>query len=429
MRKYVAVLCALAIAGSLCACKKADKATSAKPKTKPSASTPVTVEGENAPLNLTYTSPFLDGVALVSYLGSDGVEKSAAINTKGEILFHLPEDMPLDGPGYQQGIRVVGNLIYDKTGKVIANPADTGYDALLTGNCNGYVLAKKTDQPVLPAPEASGNPTETVPTPTGTVLVGVLNNKGEWVHEPSADHPVAKAMAAAKQPTEVFTYVTEDVLRVSVDAESAPCYYHFKSNKLTADYVRYASGVDEEGGISYVYRASTDGKREKIVKNMIGDYFFADAFIGRAVTPPTALEESVIGGYKLYDYTGKVLMDVSAYTFETSYYIKGFLLLITTDEVGSRQVVLLDKNGQPVMEPMAMGMLDVCYPPDDSGFVLSTQGAEGMSYTHYDYKGNATPYTGLKNLAGFSEGLALATLLENPDRFCYINQKGEIVIR
>ena len=68
MRKYAAILCTVAMLCGLCACKKADKPADTKPTATTTATTTTTTTvavGVKAPLNLTYTSPFSDGVALV----------------------------------------------------------------------------------------------------------------------------------------------------------------------------------------------------------------------------------------------------------------------------------------------------------------------------------------------------------------------------
>ena len=456
MRKCAAILCAALLTVSACACgKDTDPVTKTTVHriTTTTTTTPVKdytdVPGK-APLNLTYATSFSDGVAFIRYLDSDGVEHAAAINTAADILFELPEDMPFDGPGYKDGIRVVGNVMYDKTGAVIASPELSSYDTLMTGSCGGYVLAKKSEALAQPTPENSlpnvadnTNPTDTdssavpvnpVTPPATKVSVGVLNNKGEWVHELSADHPIAVAMAAATQPTESLEYIAAaGVLKVQVDLASAPQYYHFKDNKLTVDYVRYASfdySPEESAGI---YQMDTDGNKKLVVENVIGDYFFADAFIGRSVTPPTITEtEPTLGTLKLYNYKGEELMDLAAYPLSgpLAFYYGGYLTLPTTDAVGSRLLVVLNAQGQPVMDPLVLGMRDVYYPPDVSGFVVESYTADGaVSYRHYDYTGAVTEYSDVAAFAGFVEGLAAVTMRGDDTHHYYINHRAEIVLR
>ena len=465
MRKCAAILCAVLMTVSACACGK-NKAPTTKttvyttkaPTTTTAPSVNYTEEPGKAPLNLTYATSFSDGVALVSYLDGDGAEHRAAINTAGDVLFELPEDMPFEGEGYKNGVRVVGDVMYDKTGAVIASPEKSGYDSLMTGNCGGYVLAKMAVSTVLPTPElptssttastsassavaedASATTTTTTTAPTEnvpaavTVSIGVLNNEGEWVHPLSTDHPIARAMAAASQPAEMFTYVTEDVLRVYVDAAAAPQYYHFSTNTLTVDYAHYASFEQQGADHAGIYWMAEDGSKELVLKNIIGDYFFDDAFIGRSVTPTfTATEGTIVGPPKLYDYEGNALMDLSAYPLSgpLAFYQNGYLTLPTTDTLGSRLLVVLDAQGNLAFEPLALGMRDVYYPPDVSGFVVESYTADGaVTYRHYDYTGAVTEYTDATSFLGFYEGLAVVTLRGDTERYYYINHRAEIVLR
>ena len=390
---------------------------------------------------------------MISTLAEDGTTHNAAINTAGDVLFEMPTEMPLNGEGYKGGIRVVGNVIYDKTGAVIADPETGGYDTLLTGSCGGYVLAKREEAPSLPAPmpettdsttiptstattaasTTTGGETTTLPdmppvTTTATVYVGVLNNKGEWVQELSADHPVAKIFT----DTVTFRYVKEDVLEVST--ATGVQYYHFSDNTLTADYVRYVSvGQQSEGESIGIYQMAADGTKTLKIENVIGDYFFDTVFIGRTVTIP--LEpgaDPVVGDSKLYDYEGNELMDLAQYPLRepSAYYVWDHLMLLTTDAMGSRLLVVLDKEGNLVFEPLLLGMRDAYYPPDESGFVVESYTADGVaSYRHYDYTGNVTEYNDVTSFGGFVGGLAVATLRGDSQQYYYINHRAEIVLR
>lgn len=448
MRKYTAVLCVLLLLLSLSACGKeqADDVDTAATTTAATTTT-TTEEPIKAALNLTYTSPFSDGIALVRYRDADGAEQAAAINTAGDVLFHLPEDVPLDGEGYKNGIRVVGDLIYDKSGAVIASPEKSGYDSLLTGNCDGFVLAKKVAPIALPAPspeniatsttttaaddgetDATTAPATDIPVTSAVDLsIGVLNNKGEWEHPLAADHPIAAAITAAAQPAENFTYIANDVLQVYVDTSSVPQYYHFSTNTLTPDYARYQSinYQDEDTGI---YRVAEDGSKELVIEDVVSDYSFKDVFIGRTTVLPDEDQEpkTVI---KLYDYSGKALADLSDYPTNGKYFFIADRLLIQTDDgVGNRKLVLLDKSGKEIIESVPLNLRDVVYAPDEAGFVIESHAADGaVSYRHYDYIGNTTDYTDVAAFSGFSEGLAAVTLTDGT--LCYINHLAEIVIR
>lgn len=448
MRQYAAILCAVALTAGLCACGKADKPTDAKPSTTTTAAITTTTaqEGVKAPLHLTYASPFSDGVALVRYRADDGAEQAAAINAAGDILFDLPEDVPLDGEGYKNGIRVANNVIYDKTGAVIASPELSGYDLLMTGNCGGYVLAKKvvTEELPAPAPEnfvnfASDSTTASAPegttTTTGfavpiiknTLQVGVLNNKGEWVHPLSEEHPIALAIAASAQPAENLTVITDDVLMVHVDLSASPQYYSFKANALTPNYEHYESinYQDEDTGI---YRIAADGSKKMVIKDVVSDYFFKDAFIGRTTVLSEAGEAETL--VKLYDYNGKVLADLTDYPLwgNRYYYVYDRMVVPIDDGSGSRQLVILNKDGTDACDPVVLGLRDTFLTPTEIGVMVESHTAEGeVSYCHYGWDGTATPYTDVASVAAFSEGLAVATLADGT--LCYINHLAEIVIR
>ena len=459
MRKYAAILCATLLIGNLTACKKADIPADSKPTTSAvttttTTATTTTQDGVKAPINLTYAGPFSDGVALVRYLDADGVEWSAAINAAGQPLFHLPADVPYEGDGYRNGIRVVDNVIYDKTGAILASPEMSGYDSLMTGNCGGYVLAKKVAPVSLPAPApeaattttAASTTTTTAATddttqttaPTGglnnlpvtsavTLSIGVLNNKGEWVHPLSPEHPIAQAITRAAQPTESLTYLTGDVLMVLADAAATAQYYSFKTNTLTDNYAHYESinYQDEDTGI---YQVAADGTKKMVVENVVSDYFFKDAFIGRTNAENEAGEPITL--VKLYDYSGKVLADLTDYPLwgNRYYYIYDRLIVPIDDGSGNRQLVILHKDGTAACDPVVLGLRDTFYTPDETGVVVESHTADGaVSYCHYAWDGTVTPYTDVATFKGFSEGLAAVTLTDGT--LCYINHKAEIVIK
>ena len=455
MKRSAAILCAALMLTGLCACKKADKAADSKITTTAPTTTTTTIPEEpiKAALNLTYASAFSEGVAFVRYLDADGAELTAAINTAGDVLFSVPADVSIDGAGYKHGIRVVGDVIYDKTGAVIASPEVSGYDRLMTGNCGGYVLAKKlmapADATAPEEPEVTGDPTEATSTTTTTtsateetttttrpvdtepvemvLAVGVLNNKGEWVQPLSPDHPIAVAITNAVVPTERLTYLeSAGVLQVYVDLTGSSQYYHFDDNTLTPNYVHYESinYQDEDTGI---YQVAADGSKKMIIKDVVSEYSFKDVFIGRTTVENE--EGEITTTLKLYDYSGKALADLTDYPTKEKYYFVDDRLLITVDDgSGSRYMAMLGKDGKALIDPVQLNLRDAVYAPDTAGFVVCSLTAEGAaSYRHYDYAGQVTEYADVTAFTTFSEGLAAVTLTDGT--LCYINYKGEIVIR
>ena len=165
MRKFLAVLSAALLLFSLSACGKEEAPAADTGATNTTTTTTNAEAPLKEPLNLTFATPFSDGIAFVR-VAAAGKEKAVAINTAGDILFDLPEGM--ENSRYQNGICVVGNLIYDKSGAVIASPELSGYDTLMTDNCGGFVLAKKVAPLTLPAPVPEAVTTTAADTATGT---------------------------------------------------------------------------------------------------------------------------------------------------------------------------------------------------------------------------------------------------------------------
>ncbi len=79
---------------------------------------------------LVRAQPFSDDLAFVSTVQT--IRPNICINTKGQILFTLPEDVYARA-GYANGIAPLSNDTFiDKTGKVVISPELQGYDYCLT---------------------------------------------------------------------------------------------------------------------------------------------------------------------------------------------------------------------------------------------------------------------------------------------------------
>ncbi|MBE6533946.1 MAG: hypothetical protein E7678_03130 [Ruminococcaceae bacterium] len=130
-----------------------------------------------AGLNIKYGTSFSDGVAFITYQGTGGETKNAAIDKTGNVLYNPTFNIHTN-KGYHNGILVLDNVIYDKVGNVIASPEISGYDALISGNCNGYVLAKKVVE------SYNGD----------KIYLGVIGNDGKWKYELSDQNPIIVAL-------------------------------------------------------------------------------------------------------------------------------------------------------------------------------------------------------------------------------------------
>lgn len=76
---------------------------------------------------------------------------------------------------YSDGVMVWENILYDKQGNIVASPEKNGYHMLISGAVNGYIFACKLGK------DFSGD----------KLYFGVLNTKGEWVRELSAESAMA----------------------------------------------------------------------------------------------------------------------------------------------------------------------------------------------------------------------------------------------
>lgn len=376
-------------------------------------------------LNIKYGTAFSDGVAFIQYMDENENYKTVAIDTTGNILFEPDENFNLERvTGYKNGIMVIDNLIYDKAGKIIASPEITGYDELLTGNCNGYVLARKKEE------SFSGD----------KYYIGVLNNKGTWEHSLSVDNPIVKEFE--KEGADVgslyidssYDYINDTTLKIDIGF-STERYYNIVKNELTNGYVYYESR-NYQGQDAGIYKYDLSGNCTLILKDIVGETFFENAFIG---TPLTWNEDNYIeGGYKIYDYSGNVITDLSDYKFASNcsnngvgeYYVNEHLLIPMDNGNGSKYLCLINKSGKNAFEPIKMGSNDDFYALDENGFVYESVDENDYSnvkYKLYDYSGNITEYEDITDFYGFNEGLALVK--NAAGQYYYINIKGEKVIK
>ena len=409
MKRLSAVLLVLALVLSLAACssqdasKKTSKADDNTTQQGEEQDKQPVIQGEAYALN--GLTNFSDGVAYVCY-EKDNAYYVAAIDTAGNYLFLAGETYNLDRMvSYSGGIRVEENCVYDKTGKLIASPELSGYDRLISGNCNGYVVALKVEESV------SGD----------TYYVGVLNNKGQWQQPLSADHPIVKSYQAQGaslrnihklQPPHECEDATILELLMGIGTDGA--YYNVLTNEVTNGYVHYEDR-HYQGQERGIYRYDTTGERTLIVPEVVGETFFDEVFVGYASWDDHT--------YAVYDYTGKVVTDLSSYTItKAADYHNGYLLAEVDNGTGSTYLCLFNSAGQLVGEAIKKEYGDYYFTLNDDGFVYRKESA----YVFYDYKGNATEFTEVDAMEDFVDGLAACRKVNGT--YCYINTKGEVVI-
>lgn len=371
-------------------------------------------------LNILSGTSFSDGVAFVNYLNKEGNRECAAIDKTGKVLF-IADDIYKSGYDYcyENGILVIDNLIYDKTGKIIASPEMSGYDELLTRNRNGYVLAMKKEE------SFSGD----------KYYIGVLDNKGEWAHPLSEEHPIVKAFQQENVDIDElyisakYDYLSDTTLKIDI-GWSVEKYYNIVLNELTDEYSHYVTDNYN------LYQCDTAGNWTLILENVDIDYTFEDVFIGTEIEWEG--NKVIKKGQKIFDYHGDVLTDLSDYQLDSlfsnhgpgEYYFNEHLLISVDNGSGAQYVCLFNKVGEPAFEPIRVGSRnDDYFPLDENGFVyeLYDENTYSTIYKLYDYNGNVTEYTDIVKFGGFSEGLAV---VENTaGQVYYINAQGEIVIK
>lgn len=378
-------------------------------------------------MNIVSSTNFSGGIAFIQYRDEEGTYHSAAIDTTGKILFMLDETFQYGFPGeYKNGIMVVDELIYDTTGKIIASPEMSGYDELLSENCNGYVLAMKKEESF-----------------TGDKYhVGVLNNKGQWEYALSAENPIAKVYNEqiaqyGKQYSSLYVsdIISETILAIHFSAVGAETqYYNIATNELTAGYIHYEY-QNYQGRDAGIYKYGLSGEKELLLKDKSAEVFFEKVFIGTELSwGEDGYQES---GYKIYDYNGNVITDLSDYKLTGNwsnngpgeYYVKEHLLIPVENGTGAKYLCLINKQGETAFEPIRMGNWDDFYPLDEKGFVYKFEDPDTrkVTYKHYDFSGTIVEYEGLDYFGGFYDGLA--AVKNAAGQIYYINTSGEKVIR
>lgn len=352
---------------------------------------------------------FSDGVAFIVYKDMNNQYVYAAIDTAGKILFE-PDflDSLNRTPTYKNGIFIWENCIYDKTGTILASPELSGYDELISENCDGYVLAKKTVE------SFSGD----------KIQVGVLDKKGSWLHPLSDTNPVAIALMDDAYAS-VGSYSGDYIIHITGQK-----YYNIVTNELTDGHAYYESR-HYQGQPRGIYKCETNGESTLIIPDVYGHIFFDTAFIGNAVIYDDDGYE-IETPYMLYDYNGNVIADLSQYNIVDNsndygpgmYYLNNHLLVTVDNGTGAKYLCLINKAGELAFEPIRMQYYDDYFPLEEHGFVYYDDARN--KYCHYDYSGTVTEYTNIEGFWGFSCGLALVRTTN--DEYCYINVRGEVVI-
>lgn len=396
--------------------------TSTPQITSPDTNPPISMES-HLDMELVYASDFSDGIAFVRFFIEDKnanefYDKTYAIDTKGEVMFDVPFEYA--DQRYNNGVVIVDNTIYNKTGDVVASPEISGYDGLLSNNTYEYILAYKTEEAF-----------------TGDqYYLGVLKNTGEWVVPLTVDHPIIAFFDDSYETAgEIINhllrfsntnydndYLGNNILRLRKSSYEI-YYYNLATNELTSNYEHFEERY-YQGEAAGIYKYDSHGNKELIIANQYISSIFDD----------TILCYDGANTYALYDHNGQLLVDYSEYNIDGILgHYNGYLLCNVLNSTGAHYVCLFDPNGEIVFDPIRIDSYD----PElelfnENGFVLSNnqQGAD-FDCSFYDYSGKATVYDdAILDCNMFGNGLALAEVkCENNERSrCYVDMTGKIII-
>lgn len=371
-------------------------------------------------------SKFRGGVAFIRRMDQNYNYDSyyTAIDSQGKELFrfeNMEYDMIYGGFYYENGIMAIEDKIYDMTGQVIASPDTHDYDFLASDSIGGYVLAVKYEESI------DGD----------TQHVGVLDNQGKWLHPLSADHPILKAGYYVDYGSKVARQ--GDTVMKDNSWNAKWCYDPVENKLVDSEYTySYTYQVDySTWEYKYgIYRYDAQGNSERIVKDVKAEVFLDEVFLGRPMIWSGGNYE--LGGFKLYDYEGNELMDLSAYTIlesEYSYngdkgvcYVDGKLLCTVDNGSGGYYACLFGGNGNKLIEPIRLEGDDYYTQLSEDGFVYvkKNDDYEAGKVLHYDLEGNEIEFKNVKYIGENGEGLY--KVQNHVDQIYYVNAAGEKVV-
>lgn len=408
MKKLIAICLILALCLSLAACGGDETGNKNSSSKKSSASE------KKEEIKIYDGAPFSDGVAVVKLSKSyyPDPARYGIIDKKGNIVGEFEDLMPIvdmhpidihnENYVYRNGVMVINDIVYDKTGKVIASPEISGYTRLLTDSrAGGNILAIRVQQAY------EGDKIE----------MGVLNNKGEWIIPLSKEHPFLDKLTERKPIPSDFevSFVTDKIVQKGIF--SADYYYNLETFEVTEDYEHY--GTEKHYGEYEVYHCNKSGEISQVLNNTEGRIFFDDAFLGK--------KDEIVG---LYDYTGKKIIDFSGYDIFDGRdiegglgnvygcdYADGYLGIFVKNSTGSRYFCLYNNEGELVFDPVLSDYAERVVLHPESNLV-------DVNGTFYDFEGNALkPEEG--HVRSYGEGLLY---VRSEEGGYYMNSNGKRVI-
>lgn len=365
---------------------------------------------------------FADGVAwvqlkVVNYSLCTDVEYQALIDTSGKILFDMPLSSNDEFLPYKNGLSVKKEKInkydyayksvYDKKGNKIISPEKHGYENILAfSDDNKYFIVYKIEKNFM-----------------GDVyMIGIIDNKGEYVQELSASNPIAvigQELLEYGKKLEI-KYIEKDIFKVDTD------YYHINRNIMTKNYEH----IEVEQYID-AYKYDEEGNSE-----LIFDEFELWGTTGNVILVSNDKEECM-----LIDYDGNIIMDFSKYNLtgemwmelgEIGYYnSEGYFCTQIENSTGDFYLCLFNPDGEMVFDPIRREANTWLSPLNNKGFVYAVTNKNKTIYYLYQCDGtikelkygDADIWQQERDL--FEYGLEL---VNTKNETFYINENEEIVI-
>ncbi len=353
---------------------------------------------------------FSDGVAFVEYEDS----RVYAVDTEGNKLFELTKDTfqykYVGDRYYKDGYIVIGNNIYDKTGKKVEYDAGNGFETLLTDSAGGYILARG---------KADGNYT-----------IGILKTDGTWAYPLSSDNDLVRIYKEKNvnlgglKFTDGYDYYGGALIRVNLDWTDR-YYYDLSTNTVYNDYTRFESVLEGEG--RGLYRIDPDESRTLIVPGKCdveggcfdGLVFCYDIDNDRHFYLYTSEGELV------KDFEDAVVYNVGSVFGEKVFLHTDDAILASlyTDE--GKKLVMLDKKGEFISEPVNIGNNDLVAAFDgERGVYFSVE--EGQFFS-FGKDGNKVPDKNITNVTGVGDGML--TVKNAFEQIYYVDMEFNIKIK
>ncbi|GHU82655.1 hypothetical protein AGMMS50284_4880 [Clostridia bacterium] len=328
----------------------------------------------------------------LAWIRVDGITAHYCINTKGEVLF-FTEGIPSDSgqliadpkSAFYNGVAVLeDDTIIDKDGNILASPYESGFDStLISNNYNyfindmGYVWVEKSID--------TFEKTET--------QYGVINNKGEWHLNLSADYSFIDDPLTEYLGGNLYKYMDSSVKDTESNRNMYVIFDLSKKKEIYRDFE--LEGIYDHVSDTLLVKNAREDWIKKINSN-------------RKVEELTNIKtDGVISSFSdglffiesegnFYDLNGNAVLNISKYhmnnTINMPHFVDGYCLLDIKNEEDSEFYTIIDKKGNRMFEPrkaekhgvLSDGLLRI----EDDGSYINVKGEVVISncYDGTDFK-------------------------------------------